>query len=58
MTYDQGTRTFSFYSENEALIGSHEFQLKAYFQDYPETNTIQKSAILRIGIDCPNPTLV
>ena len=39
MKYDTLTRTYTFYSEDFALIGSQPFTLEAHLTDYPVTKT-------------------
>ena len=55
MSYDSVTRTFSFYSEDYDLIGSHQFTLEAHLTEYPVTATSEKA--VQSTIDITNPCL-
>ena len=39
MTYDTATRTYSIYSEDFSLIGSHPFTIEGHLTEYPVTAT-------------------
>ena len=35
MRYDASTRTFEIYSEDNALLGMRQIEVRGYFRDYP-----------------------
>ena len=54
MSYDQDTRTFTFYSEDWGLIGDHAFTVKAYFDHYQHASHYDRpaQAILEVFEPC------
>ena len=60
MKYDTAIRTYSIYSEDFSLIGSHTFTLEAHLTNYPVTATPVKAvtANLEIGDPCGDPDSV
>ena len=58
MSYDQATRTYSFYSEDDGLVGDHPFTLAAHLTDYPVTAAPAKAATITVVDPCLDPDIL
>lgn len=60
MVYDTTSRTYSIYSEEFGLIGSHTFTLEGFLTDYPVTATATQALTSTIVIvdPCIDPDLL
>ena len=60
VSYDSASKTYTIYTEDEALKGSQSFTIEAHLTNFPTVATAVKAvtAYIEIGSSCTAPSFV